>query len=384
MIDLPIARMTLIIASLALFNLLSLWRFDKKFPVTEFEIAVHLIIDSSALAALLYLSGGSTNPFVSLFLVPIALSASFLTFRYVAAIAIFCIAAYSFLMSNHVHLSSSHGRFGGDFNLHIFGMWVNFILSAIVTMLFVTSLAKSARQRDRQLAESEQQLLKNEHIVAMGTLAAGTAHEIGTPLSNIGMMADELHDSPQDVELVKEFSTAIKQQQQLCKTQLQKLTQTSEQLTDSASSRMPLLHFITDIINRWSAMRPDIRLDTKIDIGADMIVRPDQTIAQAIINLLNNAADASVLNRQPKVGITASTTEDNLLIHIDDHGQGFTEEQLEMAGDISFSTKAEGLGIGLILSHATLRRYDGSLTIQRVPGGVRSTVNIPLSNLIAS
>jgi len=377
-IMLPFEKMMVAITFLTLFNVFVFWRLKQQFPITELEIAIQLGIDSILLATLLFQTGGSTNPFVSLFLVPIALSATFLSKKYVISIAGLCIGLYTLLMVNHHQLPSTHGRFGGDFNLHVFGMWINFILSSVVVVLFITGLAHIARQRANKLAASEQELLRNEFVVSLGTIAAGTAHEISTPLSNIGMMADELGRTPQDEILVKDFAQSIKQQQQICVEQLQRLRHTSEQAESQNIAEMPLDQFIQDLLNRWSAMRPEIKLNRQTDFSSNPQVRPDLALSQAITNLLNNAADASLANQIPQVSVQVGIENQNLMIIIDDFGSGFTEEQANMVGDISFSTKESGLGLGLILSHASLARYNGTLTLNEMDDGLRSTICIPL------
>jgi len=350
---------------------------------TEIEIVINLAFDALILGALLYYTGGSTNPFVSLFLVPIALAASFISMGYVLSIAILCILLYSFLMLNHYTLPSAHGRFGGDFNLHIIGMWINFILSSIVVVIFITELAKQGRRHTRKLAEHEKELMRNEYIVSLGTLAAGTAHEISTPLSNIGMMADELVANPTDKELVRDFAQTIKEQQQHCVDQLQLLRSASDQQQDEMTDAGNAHDLLDGILDRWSPMRPEIRISRQFTLqdAADIIIPP--TISHAIINLLNNAADASLENNHSDIIVSAAIKDNRLVIDIDDFGKGFNDEQINLAGNIAFSTKKEGLGVGLMLSHASLARYDGKITIHRRDDGVRSTICIPLDKIQA-
>lgn len=375
---LPFEKMMVAITFLTLFNIFVFWRLKQQFPITELEIAIQLGIDSILLATLLFQTGGSTNPFVSLFLVPIALSATFLSKKHVIAIAGLCIGLYTLLMVNHHQLPSTHGRFGGDFNLHVFGMWINFILSSVVVVLFITGLAHIARQRANKLAASEKELLRNEFVVSLGTIAAGTAHEISTPLSNIGMMADELGRTPQDEMLVRDFAQSIKQQQQICVEQLQRLRHTTEQAESHNVAEMPLDQYVQDLLNRWCAMRPEIKLNRQTDFSTNPRVQADLALSQAITNLLNNAADASLANQIPQVSVQVGIENQNLMIIIDDYGSGFTEEQANMIGDVSFSTKKSGLGLGLILSHASLARYNGTLTLNEKDNGLRSTICIPL------
>ncbi|NNJ92100.1 MAG: HAMP domain-containing histidine kinase [Gammaproteobacteria bacterium] len=382
-IALPFEALMVVVSIETLFNLFMAWRLKNRFPVTETEIVFNLAFDALILGALLYYSGGSTNPFVSLFLVPIALAASFISMGYVISIAILCILLYSFLMLNHYSLPSAHGRFGGDFNLHVIGMWINFILSTIVVVIFITELAKQARRHTHKLAENEKELMRNEYIVSLGTLAAGTAHEISTPLSNIGMMADELVANPADKALVRDFAQTIKEQQQHCVNQLHLLRSTSDQQQDELSDAGSAHDLLDGILDRWSPMRPEIRIRRKFTLqdSADIIIPP--TISHAIINLLNNAADASLENHHSDIIVYAAVKDNRLIIDIDDFGKGFNDEQINLAGNIAFSTKKQGLGVGLMLSHASLARYDGKITIHRRDDGVRSTLCIPIDNIQA-
>ena len=382
-ISLPFEALMVVISIETLFNLFMVWRLKNPFPVTETEIVINLAFDALILGALLYYTGGSTNPFVSLFLVPIALAASFISIGYVLAITLLCILLYSFLMLNHYTMPSAHGRFGGDFNLHIIGMWVNFILSSVVVVIFISGLAKQARRHTQMLAEHEKEQMRNEYIVSLGTLAAGTAHEISTPLSNIGMMADELVANPADKELVKDFAQTIKEQQQHCVNQLQLLRSASDQSQDELVDAGDAQELLDSILDRWSPMRPEIRIRREFNLqDASHIIIPP-TISHAIINLLNNAADATLENNHSEIIVNAAIKNNRLFIDIDDFGKGFNEEQINLAGNIAFSTKKEGLGVGLMLSHASLARYDGKITIHRRDDGVRTTICIPMDKILA-
>ena len=115
-------------------------------------------------------------------------------------------------------------------------------------------------------------------MVSFGTLAAGTAHEISTPLSNIGMMADELQNSPDDIELVRDFAHSIKQQQQHCVEQLQVLRSASEQARQSSMASIKLQDFLKNTLDRWAAMRPEIKLSRSINLNQDPVINDDLTI----------------------------------------------------------------------------------------------------------
>ncbi len=129
-LELPLAPMLFTVAGLAVWNAALLWRLGQPWVATHLEILLNLTIDAVALTLLLYWAGGATNPFVSLYLVPVAIAAAVLPGRYVWAISVLCVVFYSLLMVFYTPLPPVHERFGGDFNAHVFGMWVNFLLSA--------------------------------------------------------------------------------------------------------------------------------------------------------------------------------------------------------------------------------------------------------------
>ena len=211
-----------IVASLAFFNLIVWLRLKRTFQVTDLEIMLHLLIDSIALTALLYFAGGSTNPFVSLLLVPVVLAAAYLRGIYVFWVLVACALLYTFLMRNFLPLPPVGERFGGDFMVHIYGMWGTFILSALVGAILVYSLSRTGRERDRQLAEMQQRLLRNEHIVSVGAMAAGTAHELNTPLSTIAMLAEEIELQAGADKQLREDAQEIGLQIDHCKERLYK------------------------------------------------------------------------------------------------------------------------------------------------------------------
>ena len=371
-----------IVAFLALFNLIVWLRLKRTFRVTDLEIMLHLVIDSIALTALLYFAGGSTNPFVSLLLVPVVLAAAYLRGIHVFWVLVACALLYTFLMTNFLPLPPVGERFGGDFMVHIYGMWGTFILSALVGAILVYSLSRTGRERDRQLAEMQQRLLRNEHIVSVGAMAAGTAHELNTPLSTIAMLAEEIELQAQADEQMREDAREIGLQIDHCKERLQRLQQAAEMARGNGGKQMPLDEALMSIIRAWSALRSEIELTKAIQPGEAPMIYEKHALSLILMNLLNNAADASLENGSSRIGISGRTDNDDLHIIIEDDGKGLSEEQRALAGKASFSTKEEGLGLGLILSNATLEQLRGELRMERRPeGGTATHVRIPLDSL---
>ena len=381
--DLPLVPMYSVVAIQTAWNLAVYSRLRKNWVVTPVEIFLNLMIDSIVLTFQLFWAGGATNPFVFVYLIPIAFAAAAMPLRYAWATSLLNGALYSCLMFVYIPLPPVHGRFGGDFNLHVFGMWVNFILSAVLMTLFVAGIASAVRQRDQSLAQAREEALKSEKIVAMGTLAAGVAHEISTPLTTMTVLVDELKQHKHQDAAVDEDLTLLKRQIDLCKEKLRELLDSSGHTRSEGGQALPLREFVERLLDQWQVMRPEIELTTIYhESFCNPMILSEQTIAQSVINLLNNAADASVENGNKAVVIRLSSSDEQLLIYIDDEGKGVTQEQMEQAGEVSFTTKKTGFGIGLVLSNASLGRFGGEVLLNnRAQGGTRTEVRLPLKEL---
>lgn len=372
-----------VVGLLVIFNLIIGLRLRRSFPVSDLEIMLHLIIDALGLAALLYFAGGSTNPFVSLFLVPVVLAAAYLRGIFIFWVVLACALLYTFLMTYYLPLPQVGDRFGGDFMVHVYGMWATFIISALVSAILVYSLSHSGRKRDRQLAEMQQRLLRNEHIVSVGAMAAGTAHELNTPLSTIAMLAEEIELQADRDNQLGEDAREIGAQVQHCKERLQRLQQAAEMARGSGGKQMALDEALLTIIRAWSALRSEIELSKSFRLDTAPMIYEKHALSLILMNLLNNAADASLDNDSSRISISAETDMNDLHVVIEDFGKGLSEEQRRVAGNVSFSTKQEGLGLGLIISNATLEQLEGELRMEQLPhGGTATRVRIPLDSLV--
>jgi len=382
-ISLPVWQTGMAPLLLLLFNLLVYWRLEAGRSVSEFEIMLHLLVDMLVFTWLLYWTGGSANPFVSAYLVPVAVAAAFGSLRYALVLGLISVALYSFLMVRYVPLPPMNGRFGGDFSLHIFGMWLSFLLSAAITISFVSGLARLARRREIALKHAEQVSINSQHLVALGALAAGAAHELGTPLSNISMLADELVASDGDEQERAELVYSLKEQLGLCQSQIGLLRDQASHAQNPEVRTGSVAEFIHGILERFRAMRSEmvIKISEQPLQGE---IEYDPGLSQTLLNVLNNAADASFENDRDLVEISYQQRDSELVICIDDFGVGLSAEQLELAGKVPFSTKQAGMGIGLLLSQANINRMGGSLRLinraQPADPGVRTEILIHISN----
>ncbi|MCF6355973.1 MAG: ATP-binding protein [Candidatus Polarisedimenticolaceae bacterium] len=382
--ELPLLPILTAIGALALWNLAAYWRQRQPWESTQLEIFMNLAVDITALTFLLYWTGGATNPFVSLYLIPIAIASAALSARYIWLTSLLCVAYYSFLMLFYTPLPPIHSDYGSDFNAHIFGMWINFILSAILMATIVAGISRSIHQRDKSLAKAREEALGSEKIVAMGTLAAGVAHEISTPLSTMTMITDELLHLPDPDQQLHPDLMLMRKQIEICKERIKELLDHAGHSRSEGGHAVPLRQFINRIIDQWQLMRPEVECGVHLNEPfQNPTILAEQTIAQSITNLLNNAADATLEEGSKRVIINISNVQQELVIQIDDEGPGISPEIASQMGKIPFSTKASGFGIGLALSNASLGRFGGGVTLTNRAGqGARTEVKLPLHELI--
>jgi two-component system, sensor histidine kinase RegB len=380
---LPLSAISLVIALLAGFNLLTRWRFTRTPPVTDLEIFLHLLIDAGALTALLYLSGGGANPFVSLYLLPLVTAAITLPRLYTGLMAAVTTACYTLLMFLSVPLPAHHGGVG-DFHLHLIGMWLNFLLSAALIVLFVTRMAATLRERDRMLAAAREEILRNERIVALGTFAAGAAHELGTPLSTMAVITKELQRDYAHLPALAAEMRCLRDQVDICKRSLTRLLAVCGHERTENIKGMPVEAVLDKMLEQWRLMRPAIPVASRwTGPQPSPIIAAGQILAQTITNLFNNAADASPQG----VDIKGAWNNAELSIQIRDHGPGITAEVASRAGEAFVTTKApgEGLGLGLFLANATIERLGGEVRLfNRAGGGACTEVTLPLVSLMTT
>jgi two-component system, sensor histidine kinase RegB len=264
----------------------------------------------------------------------------------------------------------------------VLGMWLGFILSAGLISYFVVRMTQTLRERDRLRAQFESKLreqqLRHERVLALGTLAAGAAHELATPLSTIAVLARELErdhaDTPEKLQL-------LRQQIGRCKEILGSLTAASGQTRAEGGGALTLDAYLEHLIVRFRSMRPDAIVQSRVegDRPAPRIVS-EATVNQALLNILNNAADASARH----IELDARWNADELALDVRDRGPGLSPAAQEHAGEPFFTTKeaGRGMGLGLFLARGTIERLGGSLALQNhAGGGAICRVRLPLAPL---
>ena len=377
-IPLPLTSMIMVIGMLVLLNALTWLRLKQIWPVTDQELFTQLLLDVAELSMLLYLSGGSTNPFISFYLLPLSIAAATLPRSYSWGMTALTAVCYTLLMFYFIPLPHVHEHHGNDFNMHIYGMWFTFLLSAGMISYFVVNMSESLRDRDRLLAQVREEALRNEQIIALGTLAAGAAHELGTPLSTMAVVVREMELDFSDRPELLEYLRILSDQVDGCKRTLTQLLAQSDVQRAEGGNALSVDRFLKNILTKWQLMRPETRVDYHGQgVQPTPMIIAEQTLSQAILNLLNNAADAAPEN----VEVAGYWTASELVIEIRDRGPGLTPDAMHKLGQPFFTTKGpgNGFGLGLFLSNATISRFGGKVSLfSREAGGTCTRILLPL------
>ncbi|MFK7976963.1 MAG: ATP-binding protein [Halioglobus sp.] len=369
------------LVTLATLTAISLWRSAKPWPVADNEFLVQLLLDIGGWSILMYLTGGANNPFISYLIVPIVISAAVLPRAYTWGLGILAGALYGLLLNYYQafplftpHQSMGHGMDHGSSTQHIVGMWFNFLFSVVLISFFVVRMAQTMNRQEQWLAQQREDRLRDDQIMAVASLAAGTAHELGTPLSTMAVLIDEMLSDEALSPQAREDCELLAKQVQQCKHTMTELTRTAE--LDSAEQRsiQAVGEFTHGVMERWRVRRPGIDYEFNCaDQSPKMEL--DTTLAQAIENLLNNAADSG----SEKVAMQVEWDSKEVIIEVRDWGSGISPEKMASLGKPVIHADRSGLGIGLMLSQAAVARYQGSIALRNHKnGGALATMRLPI------
>lgn len=376
---------------LATITVASLWWSTRATQVDNRQFFAQLMVDVLGWSALMYYGGGADNPFISYYVVPLVVAAAVLPWRYTWLVAATSVGAYSLLLYYRVPfpLFSPHAAMGhAQGSVHSLGMWFNFLFSAGLITYFVVRMAAVLRDQEADAMRRREDRLRHDQILAVASLAAGTAHELGTPLATMTLLVDELQREPGLRQAMRDDIELLRQQLLQCRTTLAELSHTAELSAAGERQQRPADRFVRGCVERWSARRP--RMSCRVSStghGTVPSIAFDQTLPQALENLLNNAADTG----SDSVEVILDWDHQNIRIGVRDRGPGATAALLARMGSDTAATLATrqgptthtdsqgGLGIGLVLARATAERHGGRITLANAEdGGCIATLHLPI------
>lgn len=337
---------------------------------------IYLLSDVIFLAAVIHFTGGIINPFTSSLLVPIALAVTLLPRLYtLVLISIACgIYGYWLMSVDQTHMAHH------NFSLHLYGMGINFLLSAVLLTIFISHALESVKRHEKALVAAREKMIKDEQLVGIASLTANTAHALGTPLQTLTIITDELTaDSPLDEQTL----TIIKQQLSHCQGYLQQLVHTAK-IADSSANPTINLAELTHKIEHYYSLQPHNKKVTypQLEHCSTLSIRYNESLFFAIINLIDNAIRAAkstviiAINTDSHAEIIVSITDDGDGIpeHVaQEIGMPFIHKTLEQNNTIN-----QGLGLGYYLSNYTIEQNNGKLVMVNAPaGGAVTKIYLP-------
>ncbi|MYM63169.1 ATP-binding protein [Pseudomaricurvus sp. HS19] len=387
---LPYRSLLWLFSGMTLINLVALLQLRIHGRASQLAFFTQLLIDVVAITLLLYFTGGASNPFVSYYLVPLCIAAATLPGLLTWPLVIAALCLYSSLFFVYIPLPEvapmaadahqHHHQGAATVNLHTLGMWINFLVSAGLITLFVGRMAASLRQQDEALARLREEQLRDQQLMALATLAAGTAHELGSPLTTMRTLLAELLQDCREQQLdpssLQQDLELLQRQANHCSQSLQQLGREAGQLRDGVTPQVSLRQLCRKTLDHWLLLRPEVEAQIRIGEGCDEVeVNWPVTVTQAITNLLNNAADAN----SKGIEIDVRWDQRQFLLSLHDQGAGVPDDIARQLAQPFVSHKGEGRGLGLFLTNAVITRFGGELSLHPHPaGGTLTELKLPL------
>jgi two-component system sensor histidine kinase RegB len=357
--DLPIVPCLSIIGLSALLNLVLQMAFDPMQRLEPAYAAALLALNIAELAGLLFFTGGLQNPFSYLFLAPVLISATALPTRLTLALGIFAVACATALGFFHLPLP-----WDGDDPLelpqiYLFGVWLSILLAIGVTSLYAFQVTEEARKLSDALAATELVLTREQHLTQIDGLAAAAAHELGTPLSTIFLIARELEKTTADNPQLADDLKTLREQAQRCRDILAKITQLSS--TGAPFDRMPLSTLIEEAVAPHRDFGIAIKVRIAVAGASEPVGMRNPAILYGVGNILENAVDFA----REVVEVNAWWNAETVEIVISDDGPGIAPDMLKRIGEPYLSRRRSadeasaehsGLGLGIFIARTLLER----------------------------
>ena len=384
--DLPLALVLALVGLMAASNVL-LAAVVRRRAIPGPAIAAVLAFDTLQITAVLAAVGGSSNPFSVLYLVQITVAALMLGPRWTWGLAGLAAGAYAALFVLVPPSPVLHDHTGEHFASHLRSMWIAFSVAAALIAYFVVRLSAELERRDEELAAERERAGRHERLAALTTLAAGAAHELGTPLATVAVVARELEVAvarlPGDGQAsIREDVRLIRSELDRCRSILDRMAAGSGETAGEAPEALTAERLVTSVLASLSddeAARVDARRE---EDAPPALVAPPRALAATVTNLVRNGLDASAPAGRVTLSVGSAGPSDPgwIRITVADRGPGMPADVLSRACDPFFTTKApgQGLGLGLFLARTLVEHLGGRFTLDSSPGaGTRAIVDLP-------
>jgi two-component system sensor histidine kinase RegB len=351
----------LLIAAAAWLNVVLALRFPAAHRLKPFAALGILMFDAAQLAGLLYLTGGLTNPFSVLMTVPVVISATSLSIRLTGVLGGFVVIMATLLMFYHLPLPWYPGTELDMPFVYVAGMWMAVVSSIAFTGVYAWRVAEEARLLANALNATEMVLQREQHLSAIDGLAAAAAHELGTPLATIALVAKEMERALGKDARYKDDVKLLRSQSDRCREILKRLTSLSSE-SDTPLMRLPLTSMIEEVIAPHRDFGIAITLEPRQQSGPEPVGQRNPGVMYGLGNLVENAVDFAKSN----VTLRWRSNDQIVGLEIIDDGPGFLPDIIDRIGEPYMSTRqgtepGGGLGLGLFIAKTLLERSGASI-----------------------
>jgi two-component system sensor histidine kinase RegB len=353
--DVAVVPCVIVISLSAILNLALQIAFNPMRRLEPVHAAALLALNIVELASLLYFTGGLQNPFSFLFLAPVLISATALPARLTVSLGLLAVACASVLFFFHLPLPWDNEEPLVLPPIYLVGVWLSIGVAIGVTSLYAFQVAEEARKLSDALAATELVLTREQHLTQLDGLAAAAAHELGTPLSTIVLIARELQKALQDNPQVAGDIKTLREQAQRCRDILGKITQLSS--SGAPFDKMKLSTLIEETVAPHRDFGVDIKVRIAVAGSKEPVGSRNPAILYGVGNLLENAVDFA----RAVVEVNAWWNNDTIEIVISDDGPGFAPDILKRIGEPYLSRRPSseenrGLGLGVFIARTLLER----------------------------
>jgi two-component system, sensor histidine kinase RegB len=366
---LPIADCFALIALSACLNVLLRIRYPASLRLGNIPAVTLLGYDVLQLGCLLYLTGGLDNPFTILLLVPLIVSATTLAPRPTFILGLLVVGMASVLALDHWPLPWQTNDSLEIPLIYSLGVWVALVSACVFTGTYAFRVAEEARQLAKALNATEMVLAREHHLTALDGLAAAAAHQLGTPLATIALVAKELELALDPNGPHSEDIALLRSQVKRCRDILAKLTSLSTESYDHLA-RQPLSHLIEEAVEPYRAFAIEIAVAPGAGGGAEPVGRRNPAIVHGLTNLVENAVDFA----RSRVDVASEWDAGRVAVTIGDDGPGFAPGIIQRIGEPYVTTRAPsggdradheagGLGLGFFIAKTLLERSGARVTL---------------------
>ena len=382
---LPLLYCTIAIAVSAALNVVLALRYPATHRLSNREATFYLAFDVLQLAVLLYLTGGIANPFALMFVAPVVIAATILNLGNVLILAFIAFASVSVIGIVHRPLPWPEGDVLLLPQLYQAGIWTALVIGIGFTSVYAWRIASEASRMSAGLAATQLALSREHRLAALGALATAAAHELGTPLGTIAVVARELERALPEQSPEMEDVRLLRQQAERCRAIIARLANPEETLL-GATARLPLGAFLDDIAmpHRGEDVDIPITLTPPPDGSVEPQVWRAPELLHGLGNILENAADFAA----SRVAVRAGWDAQYLNIEVHDDGPGFAPEIFQALGEPYITSRPghhalddsemgpvgsldehEGMGLGFFIAKVLLEQTGGMVKASNPPGG---------------